>query len=81
MRLLARSAMAAAALLAAACAAPDSAYVGAVHDTQRGTRSVAGARGDGPTVSNPYPGAGTGETPAEKPSEVQMFYDINIEAR
>lgn len=76
-----RSAVAAAALLLAACAAPTERYVGVVHDSQRGTRGVAGVAGDGPTVTNPYPGSGTGETPADQPSEVKVFYDINVEVR
>ncbi|HSO06476.1 MAG TPA: hypothetical protein VLW45_04520 [Pelomicrobium sp.] len=76
-----RSAAALVALLLAACAAPTDRYVGVVHDSERGTRGVAGAAGDGPTVTNRYPGAGTGDTPAEKPSEVKIFYDINVEVR
>lgn len=76
-----RLAPAAAALLVAACAGPGERYMGVAHDPERGTRGVAGAAGDGPTVTNPYPGAGTGETPADKPSEVKIFYDINVEVR
>lgn len=77
----ARAILASVALLLAACAAPPARYVGVEHDSHRGTRGVAGARGDGPAVSNPSPGTGTGETRAEPPSEVRIFYDINVEVR